>query len=138
MTVEFLVKRDTFTEKRTLGRMYVDGEYICDTLEDRDRRLETAGQSAKVYAKTAIPRGTYKMTYYLWQKYNNYYPWIQNVPYFQGILIHGGSMEDHTSGCILVGKRTPNDMLTGSAAAMSKIRKIFTDNKGAEFRITVE
>lgn len=138
MDIEFLVKRDTFTDKRTLGKLYVNGEYVCDTLEDKDRKLETTGASAKVYAQTAIPRGRYKMTYYLWTKYNNYYPWIQNVPCFQGILIHGGSMEDHTSGCILVGKRTSNNMLMGSASAMEKIRKFFTQNKGANFWITVE
>lgn len=43
MDINFLVKRESFTDKRTLGRMYVDGEYICDTLEDKDRKLETTG-----------------------------------------------------------------------------------------------
>ena len=138
MKIEFRVRREIFTEKRTIGKMYVNGEYLCDTLEDKDRHLETTGQSAKVYSQTAIPRGRYKMVNYLWTKYNNWYPWIQNVPYFQGILIHGGSMEDHTSGCILVGTKTSNNMLMGSADAMKKIRKIFSENKGAEFWITVE
>lgn len=138
MKIEFRLKREIFTEKRTIGKMYVNGEYLCDTLEDKDRHLETTGQSAKVYAQTAIPRGKYKMVNYLWKKYNNWYPWIQNVPYFQGILIHGGSTEDHTSGCILVGTKTSNNMLTGSAYAMRKIRKIFSENKGSEFWIIVE
>lgn len=138
MTIEFTLKREVFTDKRTLGKLYCNGSFVCDTLEDKDRKLESEGANAKVYAQTAIPRGRYKMTYYLWPRYNNYYPWIQNVPYFSGILIHGGSTEEHTSGCILVGTKTANNTLYGSADAMKKIRKIFTENKDKDIYIKVE
>ena len=88
MDINFLVKREEFTDTRTLGKMYVNGGYICDTLEDKDRKLETAGASAKVYSQTAIPRGKYRMTYHFWSKFGNWFPLLQNVPYFQGIFIY--------------------------------------------------
>lgn len=53
--------------KYTIGKLYVDGEFFCDTMEDVDRGLtadmtESEIASKKVYGKTAIPRGTYSVT----------------------------------------------------------------------------
>ena len=46
----------------TIGKMYIDGEYFCDTLEDTDRGLKQEYSLAelkelKEYGKTAIPSG---------------------------------------------------------------------------------
>lgn len=136
--LEFIVRREIFTDRRTLGRMYFGGTCICDTLEDTDRHLETVGGGAKVYSKTAIPRGRYKTSWYYWAKFRNYYPLLLNVPYFSGILIHGGVTEEHTSGCVLVGTRTPSGTLSDSSSAMAKIRRIYRENVGKEIWITVE
>ena len=37
--MEILVKRIAKKPKYTIGKMYIDGQYICDTLEDTDRGL---------------------------------------------------------------------------------------------------
>lgn len=119
---------------RCFGRLYINGEYICDTLEDTDRHLEDylndieTGKKKKVYGKTAIPLGTYPIKYDLWVKHNNYYPWVRNVPFFSGILIHGGVTENHSLGCILVGKRKDN-ILTQSSFHLNKIRTFFSKIK---------
>jgi len=119
---------------RCFGRLYINDEYVCDTLEDTDRHLEDylndieTGKKKKVYGKTAIPLGTYPIKYELWQKHNNYYPWVKNVPFFSGILIHGGVTENHSLGCILVGKRKGN-ILVQSSFNLNKIRSYFSKIK---------
>jgi hypothetical protein len=56
-------KKDTYS----IGKLYVDGVYFSDTVEDKDRGLTDKDsldkiKATKVYAKTAIPLGTYKIT----------------------------------------------------------------------------
>ena len=65
--MEILVKRLYKNSAYTIGKMYIDGQYLCDTVEDYDRGLKqsmTPQQIAvqKVYGKTAIPTGRYKVT----------------------------------------------------------------------------
>lgn len=142
VTIEFVLERDTFTEKRTLGKLYVNGEFLCDTLEDKDRKLETAGLNAKIPKETAIPKGRYKMelkptTVKGWE--NEEIPLLYGTePFFKRIRIHSGNTEKHTDGCILVGMRTANNTLRESRDKVWEIIKIFKDNKGAEFWITVK
>lgn len=127
-------------ELRCFGKIYADGEYVCDTLEDTDRHLEDylsdreKGKTVKQYGKTAIPCGTYRAKYYYWQKHSNWYPWIQNVPFFSGILIHGGITENQTLGCVLVGTRS-GDRLVKSGEAMSKIRSLFANCESMDITV---
>ncbi len=53
--------------KYTVGHLYIDGKYFCDTIEDVDRGLLNSMplseiKAKKIPSKTAIPRGTYKIT----------------------------------------------------------------------------
>lgn len=138
--VEIVVERYEEQKLRTFGRMYIDGELICDTLEDTDRHLEDrlpdieALRKDKVYAQTAIPRGTYNAELYWWAKHRNWYPWVKNVPGYTGILIHGGATENNTSGCILVGTRQ-GDIIVKSSEKMKIIREKM---KGKSAKITVK
>lgn len=133
-TVNIVVVRYEEQQLRCFGRLYINGEYVCDTLEDKDRHLEDylddpeTGKKKKVYGQTAIPLGTYPVKYELWKKHNNYYPWVKNVPFFSGILIHGGVTEKHSLGCILVGKRS-NNILVQSSFHLNKIRAFFKETK---------
>lgn len=95
------VKRIFKGEEYTIGKMYVNGEYFCDTLEDRVRDIETEG---KVYAKTAIPSGEYKVIVKQSPKFGRMLPRLLDVPYFEGILIHRGNTHQDTAGCILIGE----------------------------------
>lgn len=106
-------------EKYTIGSLYVDGVFFCNTLEDTDRGLDestTALEIAdkKIAGQTAIPTGTYKVAMDIYSpKYGKrdyykhfcggYLPRLLNVKGFNGILIHRGVHQDHTEGCILVG-----------------------------------
>lgn len=83
----------------TIGRLYIDGKYFCDTLEDTVRP-----DGMKVYGKTAIPAGTYKIELVPSYRFQRLMPMLLDVPNFSGILIHNGNTADDTDGCILVGK----------------------------------
>lgn len=135
--MELTLIRNDFLPDRTFGKLYVDGEYWCDTLEDRDRNLydymsaEEIKQK-KVYGETCIPYGTYmiKMTYSI--KFEKELPQILNVPGFAGVRIHNGSFPEHSLGCVLIGRRL-NDMLTDSRVTTSN----FVKKIGKESSITI-
>ena len=106
-------------EKYTIGNLYVDGVFFCNTLEDVDRGLDestTALEIAdkKVYGETAIPTGIYKVVLdvyspsfgkkdYYKHFCGGYLPRLLSVKGFNGILIHRGVDQSHTAGCLLVG-----------------------------------
>jgi len=80
----------------TIGKLYIDGEYFCDTLEDTVR-------VEKIKHETAIPTGTYEIIINESPKYKKMMPLLVRVPGFEGIRIHTGNTRKDTSGCILVG-----------------------------------
>ena len=122
------LKRIAKREDYTIGRLYVDGEYFCDTLEDKVRDLT---RETKVYGKTAIPEGTYEVTLRVQsprfsqkKQYDfckGYLPRLLGVPSFEGVLIHGGNTAADTEGCILVGKNTVRGMVTDSLETLTKL-----------------
>ena len=136
--MKITVTRTTFLEDRTIGKMYINGEYFCDTLEDKDRHLETCGCKEKVYGKTAIPRGTYIAKPYWWQKHQNWYLWLQNVPCFSGILVHGGYNEKDSLGCVLIGTAVANKALTNTAKTGLGFRRLFMAAANKKENITIE
>ena len=120
-----IARRDTYT----IGRLYIDGKYFCDTCEDRDRGLRqdlpvSVNQARKVRGQTAIPTGRYRVTlgvkspkYSKKKQYaacNGYVPRLINVPAFDGILIHIGNTAADSEGCILVGRNKKVGMVLES------------------------
>lgn len=96
------VDRYLLTDTKTIGKMYLNNEYFCDTLEDTYRG-QILPPEIKVNGATCIPNGTYTTKMRFSNKFQNYYPELLKVPYFTDILIHGGRSEKDTDGCILVG-----------------------------------
>lgn len=105
ITVKRIAKRGSYT----IGKMYIDGEYFCDTLEDTDRGLLQSMdlneiKSKKVPGQTAIPTGTYKVIVNQSPKFKRNLPRLLAVPGFEGVLIHRGNTNKDTAGCILIGE----------------------------------
>lgn len=84
-----------------LGKMFVDGKLLGQTLEDQDRHLEAGGE--KIKGQTAIPRGRYKVQLSFSNRFGRIMPEVLDVPQFAGIRIHGGNTEADTEGCPLLG-----------------------------------
>lgn len=106
--MEILVKRIARKEKYTIGKMYIDGQYVCDTLEDTDRGLKKSMsleeiKQKKVYGQTAIPEGKYQIIWSYSNKFKKNLPLLLNVPGYEGIRIHSGNTDVDTYGCILLG-----------------------------------
>ena len=104
--MKLLLERFGFGLDSTLGRLYVDGEPVAFTIEDARRK-------AKVYGKTAIPVGDYKLRLHaeggMHVKYTRRFPafhmgmlWIQDVPGYEYVYLHIGNDADDSLGCPLV------------------------------------
>lgn len=142
----------------TIGRLYVDGVLFCNTLEDRDRGLKQSDnldyiKARKVYGETAIPKGTYTVSMnvtspkyaavsWYWQLCKGKMPRLQNVPGFEGILIHPGGSNGplDTMGCVLVGRNTKVGKLTESKATFKALYKEMkkASDRGEVIEITIE
>lgn len=83
------------------GKMFIDGGYFGETLEDPDRHLEDGG--VKIDGDTAIPRGRFQVALTYSRRFGKIMPELLHVPGFSGVRIHGGNTEADTSGCILLG-----------------------------------
>lgn len=138
--MKIVVDRKWKKSEYTIGRLYIDGEFFCNTLEDPDRGLDEKMDIREIRVKkipnqTAIPTGTYDITldvkspkFSTYDFYDEvcdgYLPRLLNVPGFDGILIHVGSNASHSSGCILVGNNTVKGGLTNSKDVFRKLYSI--------------
>ena len=108
----------------TIGKLYIDGKYFCDTLEDTVRDTNKSGKfdngEKKVKGKTAIPYGTYEIKWTYSPRFKKYTPQLMNVPQFEGIRIHAGNSSTDTEGCLLLGENKKVGMVLNSRATINK------------------
>lgn len=128
----------------TIGQMFIDGKFFCNTLEDTDRKLDQTMpleviKAVKVYGQTAIPTGTYKVTLYYWAKYKQWYPLLHNVPAYTGILMHGGQTHKDTLGCILLGENKIKGGLVNCSHYVRLLVKLIQEaaDRGEDTFITI-
>lgn len=142
--MKILLKRVARRDTYTIGKLYFDGVYQCDVLEDKDRGLkqgvpEVILKKMKVYGETAIPAGTYMVKWTLSAKFGKYLPEIIGVPAFSGIRIHGGRIPKHTLGCLLLGENKVVGQVINSAAVCDRVLpKIEAACKRGSVVITIE
>lgn len=139
--MKLTLKRIALRSTYTIGRLYVDGNYFCDTLEDTVRDLNKNGKfdngEKKVYAKTAIPYGTYEIKWTYSPRFKKYTPQLMNVPSFEGIRIHSGNSNTDTEGCLLLGENKKVGMVLNSRATINKFYPLIKEacSKG---KVTIE
>lgn len=101
--------RFTRTETAILGSLYLNGAFVCYTLEN---------------AAKAIPCGIYTVQNSKSPKFNRELPLISNstVKASRGIRIHvGNDAVKNSSGCVLVGMGRNGDRLTESTPAETMV-----------------
>lgn len=145
------LKRTAKLPDYTIGKLYIDGVYICDTLEDTDRGLTQHMpleeiQDKKIYGKTAIPTGTYKVSMNIispkfrnksWAKqWNGKLPRLLNVPGYEGVLIHVGNKPEDSLGCILVGENKVKGQVINSVNTFKRLMDVLSNAK-SEIVITI-
>lgn len=135
--LEVLLERDILTESYSLGRLYVAGMHFGFTCEDTDRELETGG--VKIPGTTAIPRGRYRLTTSLSNRFGRELPLLENVPGFSGVRVHGGNTAADTEGCLLLGRVRTGNGVANCAERVGALIKLIndTDDAGNECWIIV-
>lgn len=128
--MEILLQRSYPKKEYTIGNFRIDGRWFSSSLEDADRDLIDSMplqeiQARKVYGKTAIPKGRYRVGFSYSPKFANR-PWakpyggrvvsIEGVKGFEGVRIHPGNSADDTSGCVLIGLNKVKGRLVDSQA----------------------
>lgn len=153
--MKLLLRRIFKGPQYTIGKLYVNGVYECDTLEDTDRGLSKDMaldeiKSIKQKGITAIPSGKYAITldiqspkfknYKQYAFCNGYLPRLTGVPGFDGILIHIGNKPEDTDGCLLVGKNKVKGQVVESTDTFKKLYSMLkTANDNHEhIMITIE
>lgn len=153
--MEIKVDRKWKKQDYTVGRLYIDDEFFCNTMEDTDRGLDDSMpdwmiRSKKIPTRTAVPSGRYKVTmnvvshkFSQKQFYKDFckgkVPRLLDVNGFEGILIHCGTTHVNSAGCILVGHNTIKGQLTESQETFKKLYAIMkkASDKGEEIFITI-
>ena len=116
--INLLLIRDTFSKKSTIGELFLNGERICDTLENpwQDNQRNISCIPEGVYpVRLRLPRESASRDYL--------HLLVQEVPNRDWILFHRGNTAKDTSGCILVGLGTEQDVVHNSVLAMDLLIK---------------
>lgn len=143
--MKLLLKRKYKAANYTIGDLSVNGRFFCHTIEDTVRKLPeqcpdtpTGRQCrclGKVYARTAIPAGTYQVTMKYSPRFKRVLPYLHDVPHFLGILIHSGNTEADSAGCIIVGRNTVKGKVTESRKTLEALISLLGKEKSVEIEI---
>lgn len=110
----------------SIGILSIDGERVCETIEDTDRGLSQTDsletiKEKKIKGKTAIPIGTYEIKITYSPRFKKNLPLLLNVPGYDGVRIHPGNTAEDTEGCIPCGKNTEVGKVTNSRFWTGKV-----------------
>lgn len=127
--MEIDIVRYNSKEDHTDGLFFINGLFMCHTLEDEFR-------TEKVFGETRIPEGRYEVKLRSVGGFNDRYLkkfgsdfhkgmlHVVDVPNFKYVLIHIGNDDDDTAGCLLTGMSNNADadgFIGGSLIAYKKI-----------------
>lgn len=139
--MKLILKRVALMDTYTIGKLYVNDKYFCDTLEDKVRDLNKDGKfddgEVKVYGETAIPYGTYEVEITYSNHFKRNLPLLLNVPSYEGVRIHRGNTSKDTLGCILLGENKKRGMVINSAPYEISLTKELTDAQNNKENITI-
>lgn len=141
----------------TIGELLLDEcGYLCDTLEDEDRGLTqempvSMIQTLKVYGQTAIPKGTYRVRMDVVspklknrayaKKYGGCLPRLENVPGWEGVLIHPFNTAEESLGCIAPGVYAGGGRIKDSTKAFYDLMDFYlvpAHKRGEAIWITID
>jgi hypothetical protein len=141
MMMELLLERKYIKPEYCIGRLYINGEFFCNTLEDTIRDINKNGTfdcgEFKISGHTAIPYGTYEIQVTYSPKFKRELPLLLDVPSFTGIRIHRGNTNKDSSGCILVGENTKKGMVLNSTKYEEELTKLLKDTQNKKEKIII-
>lgn len=143
--MELILDRKWCQPSYSIGRLYIDGQFFSNTLEDKDRGLTQSMNEAdikkiKVYGETAIPKGTYTIVINYSNKFKRMMPQIMDVKGFNGVRIHEGNTAKDSLGCILVGDNKVTGKVLNSKSTYNKLfsKLKAASSKGEKITLTIK
>ena len=131
--INLLIIRDTFTEESTLGKLFLNGEFFCETLENPWKN--------NVRNISCIPDGVYDVRLRLPRESASrdyLHLLVKEVPNRDYILFHRGNTSADTSGCILVGQTREQDRVNNSRLAMDLVIKEILNLGGENINLIIK
>lgn len=134
-----IAKKDSYT----IGKLYIDGKYQCDTIEDKDRGLKQDDDlrlidKVKIYGETAIPVGDYSVIVSYSPKFGKNLPLLEHVPCFSGVRIHSGNTAKDSLGCIILGENKKVGQVINSRATCARVLPLIEAAYAKGERISIE
>ena len=142
--MELRLERKYRNNNYCIDKLYIDGKYFSDALEDPDRGLIDSMsleeiKKIKIKGNTCIPYGTYNITITYSPRFKKNLPLLNNVKGFDGIRIHSGNKPQDTEGCLLPGFNKVKGQVIDSRITTDKliaqIQQVL--NKGEKVTITI-
>ena len=131
--INLLLIRDTFSKLSVLGELFLNGERMCDTLEnpwiDNQRNI------------SCIPEGEYEVRIRLPRESatrDYMHLLVKDVPDRDYILFHIGNRPSDTRGCILVGLSSSQDFVNNSRLAMDLLMKEIINLGGTNINLIIK
>jgi hypothetical protein len=116
--INLLILRDTFTDNSTIGELFLNDEFMCDTLENPYINNE----------RNARESATRDYLHLL----------VKDVPNRSYILFHIGNSAKDTSGCILVGVGRKQDFVNNSRIALELLLKEILNLGGEKINLIIK
>ena len=140
--MEIQVNRIARKDGYTIGRMSLNGEYFCDTLEDTDRGLSSTMSSDEILSKkrkgiTAIPTGKYDVLLTFSPRFKRVLPLLLSVKGYEGVRIHAGNTAEDTEGCLLVGENKEKGKVLNSRATLEKLMSALLEGEKRKEKISI-
>ena len=131
--INLLILRDTFTDNSTIGELFLNDEFMCDTLENPELN--------NVKNISCIPEGSYSVRLRTARESatrDYLHLLVQDVPNRDYILFHIGNSAKDTSGCILVGIGRKQDFVSNSRLALDLLLKEIVNLGGEKINLIIK
>ena len=131
--INLLLIRDTFSKESTIGELFLNGERLCDTLEnpwlDNQRNISCIPEG-EYPVRIRLPRESATRDYI--------HLLVKDVKDRDYILFHIGNTAKDTSGCILVGLGSQQDVVNNSRLAMDLLMKEIINLGGENINLIIK
>ena len=131
--INLLIIRDTFTEESIIGRLFINGELFCDTLENpwkNNQRNISCIPDGEYDVRLRLPRESATRDYI--------HLLVKDVPNRDWILFHRGNTAKDTRGCILVGQGSSHNAVQNSRLAMDLLIKEVINLGGEDIKLIIK
>ena len=131
--INLLLIRDTFSKESTIGELFLNGERLCDTLEnpwlDNQRNISCIPEG-EYPVRIRLPRESATRDYI--------HLLVKDVKDRDYILFHIGNFPSQTKGCILVGLGSKQNVVNNSRLAMDLLMKEIINLGGENINLIIK